>query len=86
MKFMPTYRKIKKENIRKQIEKYPNSQVINENKASWWEFEELPYFQRVSAKKAVWIRKHNGRYLSKEDFIEKNNIKDKNSIIKLIGV
>ena len=84
--FVPVFRKIKKQNIKKQILKNPNLEVINVNKASWWEFEELPNFKKVNAKKAVWIREHNGRYVSKEDFIEKNNIKNEDEIMKLIFV
>ena len=53
-----------------------NLKAININSANWWEFEELPTFTRVKAKKAVWIRKHNGNYSSKNDFYKKNSIKD----------
>ena len=50
--------------------------IIDINKAAWWELELIPDMTRVQAKKAVWIRKHNGFYSSKEDFYAKNNIKN----------
>ena len=77
--FYPLYKKIRKENIKK-------GAVININRASWWELEELSCFNRVSAKKAVWIRKHNGRYSSKEDFYNKNEINNKDEIEKFISI
>ena len=78
----PLYKKIKKENIKKEI--INKTALININKAPWWIIEELPGFKSVSAKKAVWIRKHNGKYLSKEDFYTKNLINNKDEIEKFI--
>ena len=72
--FIPLYRKLIKQNIQQKIKN--NLKAININSANWWEFEELPTFTRVKAKKAVWIRKHNGNYSSKNDFYKKNSIKD----------
>ncbi len=80
------YQKKRKENIKKQIENFPDKPLLNINKAAWWELEELPGVLRVQAKKIVWNRKHNGLYISKEDFFEKNNIKDKQTIDKLIFI
>ena len=81
---IPVYRKKRKESIKQKIKK--NETVLNVNKAAWWELEELPGVLRVQAKKIVWNRKHNGLYTSKEDFFEKNNIKDKQTIDKLIFI
>ena len=76
----PVFKKLKKQNIKACIE--ANQPTININKASWWEFEELPCFSKIQAKKAVYIRRHEGKYSSKEDFYEKNTISDEN--IKII--
>ena len=78
------YKNTKKQSLKKQIEASPNTPIININKALWWEFEELPGFNSASAKRAVWIRKHNGFYLSKEDFYAKNDIKNYEKIDSLI--
>ena len=77
-------RKLKKENIKQQIKN--NTAQININKAPWWIIEELPGFKSVNAKKVVWIRKHNGKYISKEDFFKKNDIKDKTFLEKFISI
>lgn len=84
LSLIPYYRKKKKEKIEKNIKQNPDKEIINVNKASWWEFECLPEVSRVQAKKMVWIRNHNGRYISKEDFLNKNEIKSKEAIEKLI--
>jgi len=77
---IPVYKKNRKENIKNK------KLTLNVNKAFWWEIEELPGFNRVSAKKAIWLRRHNGKYSSKEDFYQKNNIKNKEEIDKLICI
>ena len=74
LSLIPVFKKLKKQNIKASVEK--NIETININKASWWEFEELPCLTRIQAKKAVYIRKHSGKYSSKEDFYEKNTISD----------
>ena len=51
---------------------------INVNRANWYIFQELPGFTRVSAKKVIWIKRHNGFYKSIEDFFIKNSINDEN--------
>ncbi len=71
------------ENAKKAIENLQNPSV-NVNKEPFYIIQQLPGFNKVSAKKAVWIRKKNGKYLSKEDFFVKNNIKNKEEIEKLI--
>ncbi len=80
LSLIPFYRKIRIQNIKNK------NVVLNINKACWWEIEHLPGFQRVSAKKAVWIRNHNGKYISKEDFFNKNKIQDKENIKDLICI
>ena len=77
----PAYKKSKKQTLKSLIKN--EKQAININKATWWEFEELPCITKVQAKKAVYIRRHNGNYVSKEDFYEKNTINDKD--IELIS-
>lgn len=86
LSLIPYYRKIKKEIIAKNIKHNSDKEAVNVNKASWWEFECLPGISRVQAKKMVWIRNHNGRYISKEDFLNKNEIKNKEAIKKLIAI
>ncbi len=78
------YKKNRKENLKRGIA--DETVKLNVNKADWWEFEELPEFNRVSAKKAVWIRNHNGKYSSNEDFCNKNNVKDFSLIEKYIEI
>ncbi len=84
--FVPVYKKYRKNKIKNHIESGKEGSVLNVNRAYWWEIEELPGFSRVSAKKAVWIRKHNGKYLSKKDFCEKNGINNPKGIIKYISL
>ena len=74
----PIYRKNKKENIKQEVKN--KTAKINVNRAPWWIIEELPGFKSVDAKKVVWIRKHNGKYKSKEDFFLKNNIKNQDKL------
>ena len=76
----PFYKKIRKQKIANKLVK------VNVNRASWWEIEELPGFNRVNAKKVIWIRKHNGKYLSKEDFYKKNSVKNIEELEKLIVI
>ena len=76
----PIFKKIRKQSIKTNIQN--NLPAVNINKASWWELEELPSMSRIQAKKAVYIRKHSGKYSSKEDFYEKNSISDE--AIKII--
>lgn len=80
------YKKIKKDSIKNQIKNYPDRPVLDVNKAPWWQLEELPGILRVQAKKIVWIRKHNGKYTSKKDFFDKNNITNIDDIKKLIYI
>lgn len=54
---------------------------VNVNKTDWEFFNELPGFSSVHAKKAVWLRKHAGKYKSVEDFFEKNNVNEENQEI-----
>ncbi len=84
--FIPVYKKYRKNKIKNHIDKKIKEPVLNVNRAYWWEIEELPGFSRVSAKRAVWIRKHNGKYLSKKDFCEKNGIDNPKLIVKYISL
>ncbi len=47
---------------------------VNVNKTDWEFIKELPGFDRVKAKKVVWIRRKIGKYNSLEDFFIKNNV------------
>lgn len=80
----PQYKKIKKQNLKKAISN--KTAKINVNRAYWWEIEELPGFNRVSAKKVIWIRRRNGNYSSKEDFYNKNAIENFQEIDELITI
>ncbi len=81
---VPVYKKYRKNKIKNHINKKSKEAILNVNRAYWWEIEELPGFNRVSAKKAVWIRKHNGKYQSKKDFCDKNGIDNPKSVVSYI--
>ena len=49
---------------------------VNVNKTDWEFINELPSFDRVKAKKAVWIRRKIGKYTSLDDFFTKNHVDD----------
>ena len=83
LSLVPVVLKIKIEKVKQGIKN--NSIKININKACWQEIEQLPDFTPVKAKKAVWIRKHNGFYSSLEEFFEKNDVKNKETIEKFIS-
>ena len=78
--FYPLYRKIRKKAIK------AKSVILNVNRANWWEIEELPGFEKVSAKKVVWLRNKNGRYASKEDFYKLNKITNTSELENLIKI
>ncbi len=62
------------------------SQIINLNNEKWQIFEELPFFNRVSAKRAVWLKYKYGKYQSVNDFAEKNNLKEEDKkLLSLIA-
>ena len=86
LSLIPIIQKNKKENIRFQIKNNPNTEVLNVNKAAWWELEELPNFSRAKAKHAVMIREKKGRYTSKELFMKLNAVNNIEEISKLISV
>ncbi len=77
---VPVVIEMKRKKIRDKIQDINNLEapVININKAPWYIFDELPGFNRVSAKKAVWLRNKNQGYSSLEVFYELNNIDEKN--------
>ncbi len=83
---VPVYKKIRKSSIKNHIKNFPNTPVLNVNRASWWELEELPGILKVQAKKIVWIRKHNGIYKSKDDFFTKNNLQERKILENLISL
>ncbi len=49
---------------------------VNVNKTDWEYIKELPGFDRVKAKKVVWIRRKLGKYTSLDDFFTKNHVDD----------
>lgn len=51
---------------------------INLNKEDWQILEEIPFFNRVTAKKAVWLRRRFGKYTSIQDFGQKNGLSNEN--------
>lgn len=88
-------RKLSIKSVKKNVEKYcknPDDKIepfVNINRADWYVIQELPSISRVQAKKAVWMRKHNGWYSSLEDFFKKNGIYDeeqKKLLSKLIKI
>ncbi len=80
-------KKSKIKNLKKAVEmllsdsSYEFTSYVKINKADWEFFNELPGFSSVHAKKAVWLRKHAGKYKSVEDFFEKNNVVEENQEI-----
>lgn len=54
---------------------------VNVNKCDWEFINELPGFDRVRAKKVVWIRRKIGKYTTIDDFFTKNNIDEENKKI-----
>ena len=65
-----------KEEVKHSLEKNLKQTVININKHPWYILELLPGFDRISAKRAVWLRGKYGQYTSIQDFFDKNNVKD----------
>ena len=88
------FKKVKIKNLKISIDyllkdnSYNFNSFVNINKDSWEYFNELPGFSSVEAKRAVWLRKHSGKYKSIADFFEKNNVKEENKelLMKIIKI
>lgn len=56
---------------------------VNVNRINWKILQHLPGFSRVTAKKIVWLRKHNGLYSSVDNFLTRNGISDEKTQLML---
>ena len=82
----PIILKNRKKNVKELISKFLEENedteeirpFINLNKDDWKIFEEIPFFNRITAKKAVWLRRRFGKYTSIQDFAQKNGLSDEN--------
>lgn len=72
-----------KEEVKQALKENTKQAIININKHPWYIIELLPGFDRISAKRAVFLRHKFGKYKDIQDFFDKNNIKEefKNQIM-----
>ncbi len=56
---------------------------VDVNRINWKILQYLPGFSRVTAKKIVWLRKHNGLYSSVDNFLIRNGISDEKTQLML---
>ena len=65
-----------KEKVTQALQQNTKISIINVNKHPWYILELLPGFERISAKRAVWLRYKYGKYENIQDFFDKNTVKE----------